>query len=307
MKKTALILFAAFAPLFMTGCELPDIAGLNSMPKTTGEMVGKMNETNDAIHKQTLLLALTELNKRENQENMFPVPTGLMPAGQVFAETATPEELIHLTYSELVKLQENTLVTGFGDDGPTPLTEQDKSYSRFKKFAALSSLQVIAGFAQDEKVDEIIRHDIEGNSRFAEAGLAFLALRAYFIRDVLLKLSLKIDETSAKTLNNSGQMNEAIKYLKKLDKLSRLNFNNYPVIQLKLENEAAFTGFDENLTARRLETPNMWALAIQKAVAGSEVFKNRAVPGSNQAAEIAAQNQAIQEMRNALAAWKTTP
>src|SRR5690349_19282737 len=129
MKKSVLILLSLSMTLFLSACELPDIAGLNSMPKKMDNLNKGMEDTNGAIHKQTLLLALNELNKRENQENMFPVPTGLMPAGQVFAETATPEELIHLTYTELKKLEENTLVTGFGADGPTPLTEQEQNYS----------------------------------------------------------------------------------------------------------------------------------------------------------------------------------
>jgi hypothetical protein len=288
----------------LAACEMPDIAGLNSMPNKTGEMADKMDTTNEAIHKQTLLLALVELNKRENQENIFPVPTGLMPAGKVFAEEARPNELIELTYNELKKLEENTMISGIDKDGPVALTPQEENYARMRKVAALSSLQIIAGFAQDEKIEAIINTDIKGNSRFKDTALAFLALRAYFLRDVLLKLSLKVDASSAETLNTSGKMNEAIKYLVKLDKISKSSdTQDIPTIQLKLKGQAAFIGFEENETARRSETPALWALALQKAQEGSKSYQTNASTSSNAAAEMKAQESAMETMKSYVNSW----
>jgi hypothetical protein len=301
MKTSALfIILPLVMSLFLTACELPDIEGLNSMSKITGSMNDKLGDTKEKLHQQTLLLALTELNKRENQENIYPVATGLMPAGKAFAEEATVHELIELTNLEIKKLEENTMVTGFGKQGPLPLNEQEQNYSNLRKYATLSSLQVIAGFAQEEKVDEIIQCVIDGSDENVEACTAFLALRTFFLREVLLKLSLKIDASSAKTLNSSGKMNAAIKYLKKLEKITNLAMT-YPSIRLAIKGEAEFIGFDEDVKAHSSETFELWNLALEKAYAGMKVYEQS---GPSRAAELAAQQQAIQEMQQRIAQAK---
>lgn len=302
MKKLLILAF----PFVLAACELPDIAGLNSMPNKTGEMSTKMDTTNEAIRKQKLLLAVEQLNDPNNQKNIFPVPTGLMPAGRVFAETATAEEIVEYTYNELKKIEENDPAYGMEDDGsPSVLTPEQKSVVRREKYASLYALMIIAGFAQDEKIEQIIRHDIEGNSRFQETALEVLALRAAFIREVLLKLSLKVDTSAPETLDNSGKMKEALKYLLKLDKLSKLKLKK--VIQVKVEHKGGLLSFEEvQDTAGRKATADMWNVALAKAQAGAQTFKTASTGDSADQLEMAAQTQAIQHLKEYADSWKTS-
>jgi len=303
MNKT-MILLLPIASLLLSACEGPDIKGLNSMPERTGEMSTKMDTTNEAIRKQKLLLAVEQLNDPNNQKNIFPVPTGLMPAGKVFAETATPEELVEYTYNELKKIEENDPAYGMEEDGsPSPLSPQEKAVSRRDKFATLYALMIIAGFAQDEKVDQIIQHDINGNSRFQETGLEFLALRAFFLREILLKLSLKVDTSASETLETSGKMKEALKYLLKLDKISKLNLKQ--TIQVKVEHKGGLMSFEEvQDNAGRKATAAIWQVAVDKAQAGAKLFQSTATTTTWDQSEAAAQEQTIEKIQAYADSWK---
>lgn len=305
MKHISIFALTVLA-LATTACELPDVVGMNSMPKTTQGMSDKMTVTNEAIRKQKLLLAVQQLNDPKNQKDIFPVPTGLIPAGTLFAETATPEELIKYTYNELKKIEENDAVIGIEEDGsPTPLDAKEKAISRKEKYATLYSVMIIAAFAPDSAIEEIVRHDINGNSRFQKTALEFLALRAAFLRDILLAKSLGIESSSPDLLDNSGKMEEALKYLLKLDQVSKMDLNY--VIQVKINNKMGLLSFEEvQDQAGRKATAAMWKLAVEKAKAGNKAYAlsvkkyTEGVPAEQQK-----QMNAIDAMQSYAQSWET--
>jgi hypothetical protein len=71
-----------------------------------GRTDGKIGKTVDGIHKQSLLLAVNELTKQVNMEKISPAPTALMPAAKVFAQEATPEEVVEFTHAWLKEIEE---------------------------------------------------------------------------------------------------------------------------------------------------------------------------------------------------------
>ena len=305
-----LILCVPVLVFALTACELPDIKGLNSMPAKTAEMSNKMDETNEAIRLQKMGIALENLEKPENQARISPIPSGLMAWAKIFAEAAKPEELVEFTYLSLKALEEVNPATGLDQDGiPSNYTDADKLRVRLQKTASLSGLMAIAAFIQDEKIESIIQHDILGNGRFQETGLNLLALRAAFLRDTMLAQSLNIRSDSPKVLTNSGMMQEALKYLYKLEKISRLPFAD--AVQVKVqEKQYNLISFEEKQDAMgRKATGDMWKVALQKSLAGISSYQKQSWTSDQKVneqmfnSEIAAQANAANTMQKYVNAW----
>ncbi len=308
MKKSFLI--ASLATLVLTACEMPDIAGLNSMPEKTGEMSKKMDQTNDSVRMQKMAIALDQLEKPENQARISPVPTGLLAWAKVFAEAAKPSELAEFFYVSIKGLEEVNPATGLDKDGmPIDYTDADKARVRLQKMASLSGLMAIAAFAQQEKIDEIIATEIKGNGRFQEASLAMLALRASFLRDTLLAQSLNVRTDSAKVLTNSGMMNEALKYLYQLDQISRLPFHDDIYVKIEEKGYGLISFEERQDLAGQKATAEIWKLALKKSLSGISSYKksnwtdNQATNEQMYNVEISKQTAAANKMQSYVDSW----
>ncbi len=304
MKKTFLLL--PVLALALTACDLLDMPKkMDGMKETTDGMSTKMSETNESIRLQKVAIALEMINKPENQENLTPVPTGLLPGGKLFAESATTKEIIDYTYLILKQIAEVMPSKGLDADmAPIALTDAELAGVRQQKLAQLYSLMIIASYAQDDKVNAIINQVILGNDVRQKTGLEFLAMRAYFIRDVLLKVSMKVDKDAPETLDNSGAMNEALSWLVKLDQVSKLKLSAGLPIQYKVKAAQNLFEIEEvhNDETRKL-TAQMWVSALGKAEEGVKVY-NTSMAGEDTAAEVSKQNQAIATMKSYVDTWQ---
>lgn len=308
--KALNIIITFSALLVLTACELPDVKGMNKMPKQTQEMSDKMDDTNEGIRLQKLFLAMEGLNKYENQQLILPLPTGLLAFGKKFAENATSSELVELTYNWISEIEEIIPINGLDKNSDmTELTEADLNKIRLQKTARLYSLMIIAGFAQEEKVDEIIKTEIRGYGRFQQYALNFLGLRAYFLREVMLKTSLKIDSSSDKTLSNSGMMNTALHFLTQLDKISKLPFADQVGFNINEKYYNMISVKDYQDAEGRKKTADMWKLALEKALTGQQSYQTQTAVqvnslGSSRDEEIARQDKAIQSMKSHSNSWE---
>jgi hypothetical protein len=315
LKMKKMMILVPAMTLALTACEMPDIAGLNSMPQKTSEMSEKMDKTNEGIHKQTLAGALTQMDSADNQAFTYPIPTGIMAGAEIFAEEARPDELMKFMHLRLSELREVEPTFGMDKDGyavdPTP---EQAAIIRLKKNARLAGLQAVAAFTQDAKVDLIIQSEIQNHGEFEDTAYEFLALRAYFLRDILLKMDLKLDADSAfkdMNLDNSGKMKSAIKYLTKLDKISKLKLRNLIQVDIKDEANPDFIKFSEIQNDEgRKKTAEMWQLALDKSKAGMQTFKTTSEdttkpqdPAGDQA-ELNAQAAAMATMQTYIDSWK---
>lgn len=228
---TALICSGCF---FLAACDAMDAMSAakkipDKMDQTNqrmNNMLEELKKTTSAIHDQSLLIPMENIMKEENHDALSPIPFKLMPYGKKFAEVATAQELIDLTYLWLKEVDESLPAKDIdGNSGvELPYTKKQVANINNEKTARLIALQVIAGFAPQGIVEEIIRVHIvgtlgEGSRRFEDTALAFLMLRAMFIRDVLLEESLL-----ASPLDNMGKVEEAIKYARQIDFIARLRF-----------------------------------------------------------------------------------
>lgn len=297
---------------FLTACEAPDIKGLNGMSKTTNEMNEGMKETNEAIRMQKLGLALEGLNKFENQQLILPLPTGLMAFGKLFGESATATEIVELTYTWTREIEEILPIQSLDkEDNMNEPTEADLNKIRLQKKARLYSLMVIAGFAQEEKVTEIINNEILGYGRYQESALNFLALRAYFFREVMLKTSLKVDSGSDGTLDTSGKMLKALEFLTKLDRISKLPFADAVHFKISEKYFSLVNEEERQDEAGRQKTADMWQLALEKAEAGMAQYKihlqdrRLSIETTANSAEVNRQKTAVEEIRKQAQSWKS--
>lgn len=311
--------------LMLSGCsklnnmfDMPDkMDKLTEKIDTTNGAVEKTNDKmksmQSALHKQVLLTAIQEASKPGNMEMIFPIPTGLMPSGKAFAESANAQEIMDFVYITMREIEEVNPLKGIDKDGnPLPLTDADLDYLRANKLAKLYALMVIAGFTpdqydraadlkksqenksaevevRDDTLSQIIDEQINQNGRHYDTAMAFMALRGYFLREVLLKLSLKVDPSAAETLHTKGLMEDALKYLVKLDQVSKASFETVlPVrpaqFQVHLhEKQYNLLVFDEvQDVATQKETAKTWSVALKKAQSGMNDFANQMSENSKQ-------------------------
>ncbi len=245
MKK----MFFLVSLLFLSvGCDkinalidLPDtLNSMNSsvgqMNKSTASMNSGMGTTNVGIHNQTLKLALDGLNDKSNWDVLAPAPFKLMTFGKAFAEEATADELMLFFDLSLLELNQAKLDQSIdlqsGETVPYLLGSKEYSDIIQEKMAKYAILSIIAGFTPQnlnndpnyphkDVVGEIVAKHITGNNtntsgRFRQAALAFLALRATFIDDVLMSGWIM-----AQPLSNIGIVEEAINYAKQIDYIDR--------------------------------------------------------------------------------------
>lgn len=204
--------------LILVGCGASDaIDATKSMPAKMDGMRGDMAVTNNAIHKQTLLVALSDILKEENSRNLNPFPAGMFPGGKAFGEEATQQELVELTYLFLRDIAEIT------PDESKPLKDESGNFTAYaiefdhQKMVKLNALMAIAAFTPQSTIEAIVANQI--GERYEEDAYAFLALRTIAIKSFLLEQGLY-----AKKVTNPGKFDKALEYLKQIDYVAQLPF-----------------------------------------------------------------------------------
>lgn len=186
----------------------------------------RMDATNASIHKQTLLVALNDMLSDQNSQYLAPVPTGMLPGGQTFAEEASAEEIVKLAYVYLQEINEiQPDDSQRQTDGHFPaalITRMDH-----QKMAKLSALEVIAGLAPQATIDTLIENEVNSGGRYEDTAYSVLMCRALFLRDIMLNESL-----FRLPLRNIGTIDEAVKQTGYLERLAELPFASK--ISLKL-------------------------------------------------------------------------
>lgn len=231
MKKLNFVTLAVGA-ILLAGCGAQD--AIDSTRKMPGKMDAtlsqitktntEMGKTTDAIHKQTLLLALEEMLKPEHTKYLVP-PTGMLAGGEAFAQEATAEEVVKLAYVWLKEVKK-----GLPDD-LAQLDEKGKKALVQEKLVKLTALQVIAGLVPQQTVERLVRDQVELGGRYEDTAYAVLMSRALFVKSFLLDESLM---SPAEKLNNLGKLEEAIDRTAQLDYLVRLPFADKVALSLKV-------------------------------------------------------------------------
>lgn len=302
MKKFILSLIALS---FLAACEMPDVEGLNQTPKTTKQM----GENLDEVKRLTLVKAgKDDLENPEHWNHVSPIPDKIWAGGKLFGENATNDEILDYVYLKLNALREVVPTKGFDENmEPIALTKEELAQVRVQKLAVLYGLMAVSSYMQDTKIADMVQVYINGNHNRQSAALSVLAMRAFFIRELLLKESFKIDNAKPETLYNSGAMKDAYAWLSKLDAVSRLQFKNKSLqIKVSVVDKTGnnLINFEEvhDESVRKM-TAQMWQTALEKAKAGQKDFNVNSSDPAADAAEMDAQRAYIQKFEQKVQDW----
>lgn len=283
MKNMKALVLAALA---LSGCKAVDaIDSTVAMSQKMDTMVAKMSSTqegidttNIAVHRQTLDAALKQMLDDKNSKYLFP-PTGMLPGGEIFALEATPKELVEFTYLVMKEIESVR---------PDDERKVDQAYLKEMdndKMKKLTVLTVIAGQTPQEKVEAIIRNQIDGaGGRFENYAYNFLMARALFIK------GFKVDEgVFANTMTNLGMIREGITYTSQLEFLVNTPF----VAKVKLKT-TGFNNADLNLdeTLDTKMTKTLWQ-RLARAL-DTELEQRFRADNSPYAREIAEMRETVQ-------------
>ncbi len=222
---------------------------MNDTIQAIAETNRKMEKVNSAIHKQTMVVALTEMMKPENTQYLFP-PTAMMPAGQTFADEATSDEIVQLVYVTLKDIDEV--------QPQRQLSPQETDDLDHKKLAKFTSLEVIAGLMSQKSVEDAVQTQIRSGGRYDTTVNQLLMLRTLLIKSILVEedlFSVKIDDL--------GKAEEAINRVSDLDWIAKLPFASQVGVRTK-----GMLNSDNNVNEKldpRMTVP-MWnrlALALE--------------------------------------------
>ena len=181
----------------------------------------KMDATNHSIYKQTLLIALDDMLKKENSTHLTPVPTGMMKGGETFAKETKEEDLVKLAFLYYKEINELQPDESFKDPKTGKFPEEILKSLDHQKAVKQTSLEVIAGLLSQPMVEEVVETEIIQGGRYEKSAYIILLLRSLFIRDVLLEQSLL-----SEGLSEIGMMKEALGYTENLEYIAKLPFKD---------------------------------------------------------------------------------
>jgi hypothetical protein len=268
MKNAVLAITLASLAIALSGCDLTQMPQkMDETNATTSSMNEKMSETNaevaksnvnmgvmsDAIHKQTLLVALNDMYDEKHTANLVPVPFDMFAGGKTFAETANETELVdwfYATYKQLVEATADdsqrvavpVLVPFYGPSGNkifkaqyTLETRGDHQYEvpqydwvfptlyieyfNHKKDVTFNAMQVVAAFIPQSMLEQMVDKEIGSGELREQTVYMILNLRDVFTRGALLKNSLYEDK-----LKNLKQVSEALRLVENLEYVSQLPY-----------------------------------------------------------------------------------
>lgn len=236
MKKPSGLILSLLG-FALVGCDAMDaVQATKAMPEKMDQSLAQIEKsnrgitrTNDAIHKQKLLLALDDMFKPQNTRYLVP-PTGMLPGGETFALEATTDELTKMAFvwlREVEKMLPDDSARGSDGKFPAALAAEVDH----QKMVKLMALEVVAGLLPqsspvDENgiptgptsVDELIEKVVNRGGRYESTVYSILMARAIFIKDIL------IDPLFEEKVTNLGKFEEIYARAANLDSLARLPF-----------------------------------------------------------------------------------
>ena len=189
-----------------------------------------MDKTNASIHKQTLGVALDMMLKPDNTKYVTLdsiVPTSMMVPGKIFAEEATQEEIALLVTADILEINtaqpDSALLDPKTNDFPDGIKNGDDT-SKWVKF---TSAQIIAGFAPQATIEDMVKVQITDAGPLENAAYETLYMRHFFIATYLLDSNIL-----AQKLDSPGMFEEALKYIGQLKYIEQLSFKANLKVQL---------------------------------------------------------------------------
>ncbi len=230
----------------LAGCgAFKAIDAVQHMDKTTSNLQGSTDSMKDtmtkkmddqytgtvpAIHDQTLDVALKDMYDPINTRYITTsstTPTAILPAAKIFGETATPQEIIELTYAKLLEINTAPIDDSLIDPATHKFPAAVIAKSDNEKWITFTILSAIAGMAPQAKIEQLIKENISADSRYEHTAYNILWLRHSFIHTFMLDMSLMTE-----IFDGPGYYEQAFEYIDQLKYIEGLPFAGQ--ISLKL-------------------------------------------------------------------------
>jgi hypothetical protein len=275
----------------------------------------EIHDTNHYVYLQALLVGIQQIVDENNMAKLYPVPTSLMPAAKVYAEVATPEDIILLAYAWIKEIEEVNPVQDANPDNADPTAVCDKAApghgkASIDKYAHYMALMAIASFIPNERTEEnhyavdkttgkylskldVLKNTyILGYDRYQDTALKLLMMRVAFTRDVDLDASLL-----GENLATSGSMNKAIEYMKQVDEIISLPYAAR--IGFKIKDKVCTTPMiDISMQLDKAtiqETANFWTRIYNNSVSSVQVFSETSWSGNSTQDKLTAQREVAKQ------------
>ncbi len=238
----SLILILTAASL--VGCGVNDaVDATKSMPDKMDTMTEKMNETNEAVRLQKVVLAKQGMEDPDNAKVIMPIPFGIMPYAEKFAENATEAEVLAQIYLYLKEINDGLYSPKVDETGnEVEFTAEEINQINFEKLHRFAIAQAVSGFLSQEMVASIVTNQIYSDGRFQKTAFEILMMRFQFLRDVLLTNSLL-----STTAESAGIITDSVKYLSQMNWVAKRPFIDH--VQVRITGFLPpFEDFFESLT-----------------------------------------------------------
>jgi len=244
------ILLIAALSMSAFSCELLDaVKSVNSMPKQMNGMNENMTDMKDKMGE---LEMSRDLDNVENYSVISPVPYKLLAPATKFGEFAPSMDLIKWFYTRRQTVEGSSFrdnVANGGTDADGKPTQAAADYEMMKIRYA-NALAAVAGLAPQGKTEELVAV-LENGNEYSGSVVEFLAMRYYFLTNVLLENKYK--DT---VLKDIGELEQAVTYLKNAEFIvSRPYVDQLVVTTTSFEiypeyNEALTYGVDKTLISK---------------------------------------------------------
>lgn len=230
--KIALLLIST---LFVFSC-----AKIDAMFDTPEKMDTIAGKTDELARKETVKTAVQELNDTKNYRKLSPIPTDIIPWAKKAAEYMNvDDELVPYIY---IKLKDVTTLR-YDDNNPGKVYDiNDPAAVEFEmnKLGLFNVLAAVSGFLPEAKVDQLLAR-LANSSEYSGTVINILALRFYFIQNVLMAEKYKQDQ-----LVDMGAIEAAISYNQSVERILRLPFASQ--IKTQVASFVLMTDFNDALT-----------------------------------------------------------
>lgn len=261
MKLKSILVLTLSGALF--GC------GLGKMSKNSDELLdlsrqssGKLDISVAAIIEAKKFTSYKEMLEDKNTEVLEPIPYRMIIPGKKLAAIITGEELAQLVY---IQLRE---INGYQCENVKDETQKEAMHD---KLARLYSLMIIAAFAPQATIQDMVEKQIYGATMFQKGALDALALRYTFLSEVMMDQSLMADDG----FGNVGQFEEAVKTNMGLDYIVSLPVQKLMKVKVlgfcKADTGEDYTRHNRVITVDTTKVPAYWTDIHNKAVASQQV------------------------------------
>lgn len=215
-------------------------AKIDAMFDTPEKMDVIAGKTDELARKETVKTAVQELNDSKNYKKLSPIPTDIIPWAKKAAEYMNvDDELVPYIY---IKLKDVTTLR-YDDNNPGKVYDiNDPAAIEFEmnKVGLFNALAATSGFLPEAKVDQLLAR-LANSAEYSSTVINILALRFYFIQNVLMAEKYKQDQ-----LVDMGAIEAAITYNQSIERILKLPFANQ--IKTQVASFVLMTDFNDALT-----------------------------------------------------------